>query len=218
MNPASAHEANVTGTTRSAFGRLLLGVWAAAILLVGAFLMAGHLVALPLPRAADERLPATLPGGPQLAAGKWVAVHILYESCGCSKRVLTHLLARGARADLRETVAFVREPGAGASIAETRTAIEHAGFGFEALSPDALVARYHVESAPSLLVADGGGTVRYLGGYNRRSGSLAFEDLTIIDRLRAGGSAAPLPVFGCAVSSRLQGAIDPLGIKYRRGR
>jgi hypothetical protein len=201
------------------FGRLVLGVWAAGILAVGASLMAGHLVSLPVPRATDSRLRASLAAGPGVAKGRWSAHHVLYQSCGCSQRVLAHLLERRARPDLVETVVYVRDPGAAdaTGLAALRAQVQRAGFGFEPSTPAELERRYAVESAPFLLVGGGAGEVLYAGGYTERSGSQQIQDTEIIDRLEAGHPRGALPVFGCAVSSRVQQAIDPLGLKYKRG-
>ncbi|HMC93192.1 MAG TPA: hypothetical protein VKO16_00325 [Polyangia bacterium] len=200
-------------------GRAALGLWGVGILVVGASLMAGHLVSLPAPKVTDNRLRSSLRAGPGVVQGRWSAHHVLYQSCGCSQRVLAHLLERQARPDLVETVVYVRDPSS--SDLTERDAVSAqarlAGFGFEASTPAELESRYAVESAPFLLVGDGSGGVRYAGGYTDRSGSKQIEDIAIIDGLRAGRKMATLPVFGCAVSSRVQEAIDPLGLKYRRG-
>lgn len=200
-------------------GRLFLGVWGAGILVVGASLMAGHVVSLPVPRATDSRLRASLAAGPGVVKGRWSAHHVLYQSCGCSQRVLSHLLKRRARPDLVETVVYVRDPAAtdASEPATVGAEVQRAGFGFETSTPAELERRYAVEAAPFLLVGDGSGAVRYAGGYTARSGSAQIEDGEIIDGLQAGRPMGALPVFGCAVSSRVQQAIDPLGLKYARG-
>jgi len=204
---------------RSVVGRLFLGLWGVGILVVGASLMAGHLVSLPVPRATDSRLRASLAAGPGVIQGRWSAHHVLYQSCGCSQRVLAHLLERRARPDLVETVVYVRDPASpdAAQQAAVSAQTRGAGFGFESSTPAELERRYSVESAPFLLVGDGSGQVRYAGGYTARSGSKEIEDTKIIDGLEAGHRMDALPVFGCAVSSRVQQAIDPLGLKYKLG-
>jgi hypothetical protein len=204
---------------RSAVGKLILGVWGVGILVVGASLMAGHLVSLPVPRVTDSRLRASLAAGPGVALGQWSAHHVLYQGCGCSQRVLAHLLKRHARPGLVETVVYVRDPAASDTTEQASASAEapRAGFGFETSTPTELEHRYAVESAPFLLIADGAGQVRYAGGYTARSGSQQIEDTEILDGLQAGRPVGTLPVFGCAVSSRVQQAIDPLGLKYKRG-
>lgn len=178
--------------------------------------MATHVVALPVPPSEDGRLRAAFASGPGVAAGKWTAVHVLYESCGCSRRVFTHLVERKARPDLLETIAYVSD-GSDSDAEPERRAGEQAGFRFEHLQPGELERRYRVESAPSLLVADAGGDVRYTGGYATRMGANRFDDLEILGALRAGRKVEARPVFGCAISGRLQQALDPLGVKYKGG-
>jgi hypothetical protein len=193
-------------------------LWGVGLLVVGAFLMAGHLLSLPVPSATDRRLHATLAAEPT-TGGRWTAHHVLYRSCGCSDRVLSHLLERKARGDLVETVVYVHDGGPADSndLGAKRAELQRAGFGFEPLTPDELEQRYRMESAPSLLVADASGTVRYAGGYTDRSGGTEISDVAIIERLKSGADVKALPVFGCAVSGRLQQALDPLGLKYKRG-
>lgn len=159
---------------------------------------------------------AAFADGPGVAAGKWTAVHVLYDSCGCSRRVFAHLVERRARPELIETIAYVSE-GSDSDAEVERRAAEAAGFRFERLAPAELERRYRVESAPSLLVADAGGSVRYTGGYASRMGANRFDDLEILGALKADKSVEARPVFGCAISGRLQQALDPLGVKYKGG-
>jgi hypothetical protein len=199
-------------------GKLVLAAWGVGILVVGASLMAGHVVSLPAPKATDQRLRASLAGAKGVDRGRWSAHHVLYQSCGCSERVLARLLERRARSELVETIVYVRDPGAPdpAELAQVGDRARLAGFGLEASTPAELERRYAVESAPFLVVGNSAGQVLYAGGYTERSGSKQIKDVAIIDELEAGHQVATLPVFGCAVSGRVQEAIDPLGIKYKR--
>lgn len=185
--------------------------------------MAGHLVSLPAPSLSDgmtiERLESTLAARPGADRGRWSATHVLYQSCGCSGRVLAHLLDRRALPELFETVVYVRDDGPpGPSLAATQKQIEGAGFRFEPVTPRVLGERYQIESAPLLVIADPQDRVRYAAGYTDRIGAKEIKDLAILDGVRDGRTVAALPVFGCAVSRRVQEAIDPLGLKYRTGR
>jgi hypothetical protein len=200
-------------------GRAAIFAWAAAALVMGSFLLAGHVVALPGPGAGAERALAVWASASPDAKGRWAARHVLYQSCGCSNRVLARLLARGARADVTETVVYVSDAAGAdaAAIEAVRADVARAGFRFEPVTPVELERRYSVESAPLLLVTDGEGRLLYNGGYTDRSGGVTIADASIINDLRAGRQVDPLPIFGCAVSSRVQRAIDPLGLKYGRG-
>jgi hypothetical protein len=195
----------------------MLAIWAAVVLVVGAALMVPHVIALPVPAPDDGRLAQAMRSLPGMAPGRWTALHVLYQGCGCSARVFDHLLGRHARADLNEEVLFVRDaPRADADVEQTSVRARAAGFHFESVTPVELQQRYAIESVPLLVVADARGQVRYSGGYTDKSGAVEVEDAAIIDGVRAGRTIEPLPVFGCAVSSRVQEAIDPLRLKYVR--
>lgn len=201
-------------------GSLALGAWAVGIAVIGAFLMAGHLVSLPTPSLANastnRRWETTLAARPAADKGRWSVTHVLYQACGCSTRVLAHLIGRRVLPDLVETVVYVHEGHAkdAPRLAADAEKIHGAGFRFEQLTPVELERRYEVEAAPMLVIADPQGHLRYAGGYTERSGANQINDTIIVDHLRSGQAVSPLPVFGCAVSRRVQNAIDPLGLKY----
>ena len=202
---------------RRALGASVLAIWAMAVLVVGAALMVPHVIALPAPAHDDGRLALAMRSLPGAVPGRWTALHVLYQDCGCSARVFARLIGRHARADLNEEVLFVRDaPRADADVEQTAQRARGAGFHFQSVTPAELQQRYAIESVPLLVVADAGGQVRYSGGYTEKSGAVEVEDAEIIDGVRAGRTIQPLPVFGCAVSSRMQEAIDPLRLKYVR--
>lgn len=193
---------------RSRLGIAAFWLWVPAMVLPGVYLMAGHLLTLPRPDQLDPDVARAIEAAraPE-ERGAWMAVHVLSAECGCSQRVLEHLVARGPVSGMREKVLFIGEP-----TALTRRA-RAAGFTVDLLTGDELAARYRLEAAPLLVVADPRDEVRYLGGYAERAGSPVIEDTSVFARLRAGESVAPLPIFGCAVSRRLQKTLDPLGLK-----
>ncbi|HEY8945874.1 MAG TPA: hypothetical protein VIM73_16510, partial [Polyangiaceae bacterium] len=63
---------------------------------------------------------------------------------------------------------------------------------------------YGIDAAPLLIVSDPKGEPRYVGGYTTRKQGPVLEDLSIVEQARRGSSLASLPIFGCAVSERLQ--------------
>ncbi len=202
---------------RRALGATMLAVWAAAVLVVGAALMVPHVIALPAPAANDGRLALAVRSLAGATPGRWTALHVLYQGCGCSARVFEHLTARHARADLNEEVLFVRDaPHDDADAEKSAVRARGAGFRFDSLTPIQLQQRYAIESVPMLVVADTTGRIRYSGGYTEQSGAAEVEDTAIIEGVQAGRSVEPRPIFGCAVSSRVQEAIDPLRLKYSR--
>jgi hypothetical protein len=189
--------------------RVTVLVWVAVAIPLGALLLARHMVALPSPDREDPVLAAAVAA--HAPPGSWFAVHFLYRECACSRRVVDHLLARSRPAGLRERVVLV---GTGAPPVPDRLADDLAarGFAIEIATPRELGSRWHIEAAPLLVVADPAGRVRYSGGYGRRKQDPNVEDLTILAELEGASDPATLPVFGCAVSERLDRAIDPLGL------
>lgn len=190
--------------------RLVLVLWAALVLIGGSTLLARHLLTLPVPPPDDPRLIAALSalrpaGGPP----RWLVLHVLYERCGCSQDLLRALRARAARPGVHEQVLLASE--APDTTQPLGDALRGRGFGFRAVRPEELAARYHLEAAPLLLVVDDTGRLRYLGGYSPRKRG-APQDQRILAELQGGRAPAPLPTFGCAVSAALRAALDPLRI------
>ena len=66
-------------------------------------------------------------------------------------------------------------------------------------------------------MVDPAGVVRYAGGYTARKQGLELRDRQILGDLMASGTTPLLPLYGCAVSKRLQAILDPIGIKYGTG-
>jgi hypothetical protein len=184
-----------------------LAVWFVAMLLVGATLLGRHLLALPRPGAEDAafaRSIATLrtPGD----AGRWMAVHVLYADCGCSRRIVEHLLVTDRPKDVSERVLLV---GTDVDLESRLTA---RGFPVTHVAPADLSERFGVQAVPLFVVAGPDGGVRYAGGYTARKQGPEPRDLDILADARAGRPVDPLPVFGCAVSRQLQSTLNPLGL------
>lgn len=188
--------------------RAVIAAWVPAVIVVCAYLLGAHLLTLPAPPPTDPRLArslAALRGG--TGRGRWVVLHFLYDSCRCSGLVLEHLVARRASPDAVERVVLI--DGTPAAAARLRAA----GYDAETTTRDRLVARFGFEAAPVMVVADPDDRVRYLGGYSERKQAPVLHDVEILRRARAGAVVRALPLFGCAVSARLQGAVDPLGLR-----
>jgi hypothetical protein len=183
-----------------------LSVWFGVMLAIGASLLVRHSVALPRPAVDAElersmstlRIPAD--------AGKWMAVHVLYADCRCSQRVADHLLSSSRPADLVEQVLLVGRSGA------LEGSLTARGFRVTVVEPDELAARYHVLAVPLLLVAAPDGSIRYAGGYTTRKQGPDPRDLEILASAKADRVTAALPVFGCAVSRKLDQVLNPLGL------
>ncbi len=187
---------------RSRLGAAAVALWFAGMVVVGAGLLARHLVALPVP--GDARLAASLEALRSAPSrGRWLAVHVLYAECRCSQRIADHLLSTARPSDWSEMVLWVGAPPPPAAL-EERFDVRRMG--------SADLARYGIESAPLLLAADPQGHVRYAGGYTERKQGPVIDDLRILDAARRPELVASLPVFGCAVSDRLRGELRTLPV------
>lgn len=180
-----------------------------SLVVVVATMMVGHWVTLPKPAADDQHLRQALselrnPG----EQNQWVGVHVLYSDCGCSGRVLEHIFSSERPAGFAEKILLVGHHE------EFEAGARKAGLDVTVLKARELKERFGLESAPLFIVLDPAGALRYVGGYTERKRGLAIRDLEIVSELRAGGESYELPLFGCAVSQRLQEILDPLGIKY----
>ena len=188
---------------------LVLGLWFVAMLLVGSSLMAKHLVPLPQPKADEVRAASLSQLAEPARRGRWLAVHVLYSECRCSKRIAEHLLAEARPADIDEHVLLVKDgddAGMGKRLAD-------AGFGVHVVTSEELAERYGIEAVPFFVLLGPDGVARYAGGYTDRKQGPAPRDLEIIAAAREGKGELPaLPTFGCAVSEKLRRTLDPLRI------
>lgn len=207
---------------QAALRPILIVTWAAALIVITAGLMASHWVSLPRP-AIGQTLNIQ-PSDPPLDVSTRSrfpirTLHVLYVDCPCSQRVLKHLLERTAVSQAHEQFVLVvnsqeardAEPG---TVVRWREQAVRQGFETELLTADELMQRYGVEASPLLLILDRHETVIYSGGYTQRKQGPAFQDVAIIDAALAGTPTDSLPLFGCAVSKRLQRIVDPLNLKY----
>jgi hypothetical protein len=185
-----------------------LAIWALIAFAVTGTLASAHEYTLPRP-ANSEAVARALAGQRRVRdRGRYLIHHILYLECSCSQRIIQHLLARRALPDAAERLVLV---GTDAELA--RRAAD-AGYDVEQIRPGALESRYHVTSAPLLLVSDPSDALVYLGGYTRVKQGPEIRDLSIVAELRSGRRALELPLLGCAVSRSLQMILDPFGLKY----
>jgi hypothetical protein len=192
---------------RGFVARTLFAVWVPVVLLIGSYLMGAHLLTLPKPSPEDPGVRAAVAQSRRPdEQGKWLTLHLLYAECGCSQNVLAHLLTRRATPDGAERIVFIGHDDA------VRDRATRAGFGFEAIAAEALESRYLVVAAPLMIVVDPTGAVRYVGGYTDRKKGRAIHDVAILTALHEGRTVAALPTFGCAVSRKLKGELDPFNL------
>lgn len=180
----------------------LLVIWGLAVVAVTADLSAGHLIALPAPSANADMAQAS-------------ARHVLAEGCGCSERVIEHLLKRRASNTFVEVIVLIKdstEPDDTAREALSTRAIA-AGYGFELVDAATASLRYGATAAPALIAYDRDGKRRYSGGYTDRKRSEPIRDLEILADVAQGRERSPLPIFGCAVAAALRSRVDPLSLR-----
>ena len=184
-------------------------LWIPAVLVPGSYLLGRHLLTLPKPSAVDPALVAVMRGLRDPSSRKnWLALHVLYGECGCSQRVLATLLMRPPVHEVSERIVYIGTAGD-----HTESRARALGYAFDQVTREQLVERYHLESAPLLVVADPADRVRYVGGYTDRKQGEFVRDADVLSRLVEGHEVEALPTFGCAVSAKLQSAVDPLGLR-----
>jgi hypothetical protein len=186
----------------------LLTWWAGTLLFVGAVLLGRHVVALPKPARNAQVARAFAELRQPADQGRWLAVHVLYAGCGCSARVVDHLIGSppAPSATLRELVLWVgHDP-------QVEGRLSGAGFRLLTLEPEALRDRFQVDAAPVMIVLDEHDRIRHVGGYTARKQGPDIQDRKILAALLRGESPDENPVLGCAVSGPLKAALDPLGL------
>jgi hypothetical protein len=134
-------------------------------------------------------------------------LHVLYGDCGCSRRVIRHLAARGPSALADERVVLV-DPREG-----DRPGLERAGFSVEVTDRAGLHRSFAIEAAPLLVLARPEGDLAYVGGYTDRKRGPEIEDLALLRAAQRGRDPSALPLFGCAVNTQLARQVDPLGLR-----
>ncbi len=184
---------------------LLLGVWAATVVVIGGVLMSYHQPFL----TPDARI---LSLGAPSQRGRWRALHILSGSCGCSRRVMEHLLKRRSMPGLAEEILVIE--GTESSLQGTGALLdklESAGFTISHLGANEIPESTGLHGVPVLIYATPENKLAYLGGY----GKAGDEDVRLYQEVRRGQPPSALPVLGCAIGSRVRGKADPVGWKYR---
>ncbi len=184
----------------SAWTRAALTAWFGGLLLVGAGLLAKHVVALPAPTKTDKlsQSLAQLRSNPQKP---WLAVHVMYAECRCSQRIVQHLVSTARPSGWQEVVLWVGDEAPDPTLERA--------FVVRRVSQEEL-ALMGVESAPLLVVLDPRNEARYVGGYTERKQGPGIRDLQIFADAQKTGVLASLPVWGCAVSERLKSALAAL--------
>jgi len=192
------------------FALLWIGVWASGVVLLGAVLTSFHQPFRAPEGAASELALLGSPGSQRQPMG-WRAIHVISGSCGCSQRVMQHLLLRGAIAGVGEQVVVMDGktedlPGSEDLMAR----LDRAGFPVTHAPEEEMARRYGVHGVPLLIVIGPDEHVVYMGGY----GPHEDQDNLIVEQVRAGHRPRTLPIVGCAVSAGLRQQVDPFHLKY----
>ncbi|MBO9666704.1 MAG: hypothetical protein J7501_07800 [Bdellovibrio sp.] len=153
---------------------------------------------------------SALPSLGQKQQATWGLTHVVSAECKCSAKVIDYLIARGPSADAKEEIVVLGPMPAQAQ------ALKDKGYSLRALKPEEMTDDISHLGVPFLLISTPQGDNVYAGGYSEKSvqdGS-PIRDLEILHSLQGKGTAKSFPIFGCAVSRRLQKVIDPFSIKY----
>ncbi len=183
--------------------KIWLAVWIVVTVAGLAAVSVNHMASLP-PPVDEVRLSHAILQLRQSSNQNFL-VHVIYAECSCSRALFAHLIARRPLPGAEEAILFVGiDP-------KKQESARRAGFRFASVSAQELGARFGLEAAPILIAFDSTGWLRYAGGYYAHPAALAPLDERIYAQFATGSRIEPLPVFGCAVSSRLQKSLDPLG-------
>jgi len=205
MDEASAPASNRSaGRRRKAIGAALIAIWAAGMLLAISTIALPHMAPMPGASRAARTTQALL--ALRRDPRREFIVHVIAAHCSCTDRLFAHLVQRGPFADADEVVVFAGEDAA------KQAAATRAGFRYATVTADDLAARYLLESAPVMFAFDAHGSLRYAGGYFNNPSDVTPLDEDLHAQVGRGATPTPLPVYGCAVSTRLRDSIDPLGI------
>ena len=189
-------------STKNWLVKSVIALWGVVMLVGLAALSIKHMASLPGPE--DDALLSRAMLKLRRTTRTTFLVHVIYSECSCARALFTHLVTRGPFPGNEEMILFV-----GADPDKQKLA-KHSGFEFATISAPELVSRFGLEAAPVFIVFDSSGRLRYAGGYYADPATVAPLDERIHAEIEGGTDVAPFPVFGCAVSPRLQKSLDPL--------
>src|SRR5262249_37910067 len=118
--------------------------------------------------------------------GRWRAIYILGAGCPCSRNIANHLSQRQRLTALEEHVLIVGEDP------ESEHCLREKGWRVDKAAAERVKSFYGAISAPLLVVVDPQGSIRYKGGFARRSDARdGFHEVEIWNALRAGTIVNP---------------------------
>ncbi len=145
---------------------------------------------------------------PENLGKEFTVSHFLNPDCGCSSKVMEHLIERGSIQDLEETIYFIGRED------QTADRLRARGFKILVVPEDLALADFQVEAVPLLRIASRDRVI-YAGAYGKdQKHSRKYDDLAIIEAARHGEGREGLPMFGCINGKVRKSKIDFLGLKY----
>ena len=179
------------------------------LVVICAYMLTGHLLSLPTPELNNPKLHIAIHRRLEAIQDRdWLALHVLYGDCGCSRRVIRHLKRRGPSSLAEEWILLVKPK------TNDLKSLESAGFNnIEVTTPHVLHNNFAISAAPLMVVAHTSGKIQYVGGYTERKRGPEIQDIQILQTIRAGNTPEKLPLFGCATNVELARKVDPLGLR-----
>jgi hypothetical protein len=183
---------------------LFLALWTIATIVIGSALTSYH-----LPFRLPSRTILSLVAPTDI--NQWEAVHILSGSCGCSQRVMRHLLQRRPLDRIREQILMIGgEAPDLPDTADLPARLRLEGYSLTRIAATDIPAEIGLHGLPLLVVASPNKKIAYLGGYGPRGD----QDIRIFKQVQSGEVPETFSVLGCAVGATLRRKADPLHLKY----
>lgn len=181
---------------------LLLVGWLGFVTIPLSYFSAAHFSPLPVAKEA-------LVSGEGGESESWRIVHVLAESCGCSRDVMAYLEEREKQDGVFEEIWLID------GNVDRVERLERAGYAVSLFEAEALCVSFGAEGVPFFQVIAPDGEVRYSGSYydGRSRAGVGVSDLAIYEASRSGQLVEGKPVYGCPTSERLRSRLDPLGLK-----
>lgn len=184
--------------------RWILLAWSVGAMVLGA---ATHALHQPFNTPDATRLANKL----HLSTNDPQVIHILSTSCGCSKKVMTHLLQRHPIPGVKELVLIVDDTSPSLEGTPSLLAgLQDEGFTLEHKPVEDVARNMGLHGVPLMIVMSKSHVLQYEGGYGRHYD----DDSRIIAETSRGLNARSLPAVGCAVGAHLKRLADPLHLKY----
>lgn len=190
--------------------KVFLAVWAALTILLGSILMSYH-QPFRLPGQSILSFANRLDSPEHPVGERWTMIHFLSGGCGCSQRVMRHLLLRRMFSGIDEQIILIDEPEADLPESPALVgALKQQGFRIHRVAGRDIPPSIGLRGVPLLVIASPDSDIAYIGGY----GVSGDQDGTLLEQARSKHRPDPLPLLGCAVGARLGRRADPFHLKF----